>query len=36
MFNFKAYQVNSAAHMGSIQENIHYPKTTQHNEIKAK
>ena len=27
LYTFKVYQVNSAAHMGSIQENVHYPIT---------
>ena len=27
MYTFKVYQVNSAVHMGSIQENVHYQIT---------
>ena len=36
LYTFKVYQVNSAVHMGSIQENVHYPITIYHNDIKAK
>ena len=27
LYTYTVYQVNSAAHMGSIQENVHYPIT---------
>ena len=36
LYTLKVYQVNSAAHMGSIQENVHNPMNIEHNDIKAK